>query len=228
MNEITASARAIWSSLPPIAAALIVLILGWLGSTALRFIVSKLFRIIRFDKLSAKTGLSEFLRKGNTRYTPSRLLGVIVYWIALLAVFLAVAKILDVGIYLAISQKLIQSLPNLIAGVLVAIVGSLIVAFLANVVETIALNASFPHAKLLSRVLKWLGIVIVLTVALEQAGLGRSILGFIFQVLLGAAALGAALAFGLGCKDMARDSLQRFIRNLQEKERASHGSDLEG
>jgi hypothetical protein len=68
----------------------------------------------------------------------------------------------------------------------------------------------------------------VLTVAFEQAGLGRSIVEFIFQVLLGAAAFGTALAFGLGCKDMARDSLQRLIRNLREKERTSRGPDLEG
>lgn len=228
MSEILAKGGAIWSSLPPIVAATIVLILGWLAATALRFIVSKFFVLIRFDEISAKTGISEFLRKGNARYTPSRLVGVIAYWIALLAVLLAVSSILDVGIYQAISKRLIQSLPNLIAGTLVAIVGSLIVAFLANVVETITLNASFPHARLLSKALKWLGIVIVLTVALEQAGLGKTIVEFIFQVVLGAAGLGVALAFGLGCKDIARESLQRLIRNLQEKERASRGPDLEG
>jgi hypothetical protein len=228
MNELLSSVGTIWSSLPPFAAALIVLVFGWLAAAAIRFLVSKFFLVIRFDKLSAKTGLSEFLRKGNAKYSPSRLVGVIAYWIALLAVFLSIARILDLGIYVAISGKLVQALPNLIAGALVGIVGSLIVAFLANVVETIALNASFSHARILSRAIKWLGIVIVLTVALEQAGLGKSIVEYIFQILLGSAAFGAALAFGLGCKDMARESLQRLIRNLREKERVSRGSDLEG
>jgi hypothetical protein len=228
MSDIVAGAGAVWSSLPPIAAALIVLVAGWLAASIIRFVVSRLLLLIRFDSLSAKTGISEFLRKGNAKYTPSRLIGVIAYWITLLAVFLAVAKILDLGIYQSISQKLVQALPNLIAAALVAVVGYLIVAFLANFVLTLALNASFPHARLLSRAIKWLGILIVLTVAFEQAGLGKSIVEFIFQVLLGAAGLGLALAYGLGCKDMARESLQRLVRNLRERERTSRGSDLEG
>lgn len=44
----------------------------------------------------------------------------------------------------------------------------------------------------------------------------------------GSAAFAAALAFGLGCKDIARDAMLRFLRNLREKGRAEKGPDLEG
>jgi hypothetical protein len=229
VNEILEGIAGAWASLPAAAAALIVLAGGWLGAFALRFAVAKLLQLARFDRLSDRTGLSEFLRKGNVKYSPSKLAGAIAYWIALLAVFLEVARRLDLDIYLAISGKLAAALPNLAAGLLVAVVGYLIVTFIANFTLTIALNASLPHARLLSRAIKWLGAVVVVTMALEQIGLGRSIVEYIFQAMIAAIALGAALAFGLGCKDMARDALQRGLRNLREREREGQGgSDLEG
>jgi hypothetical protein len=218
----------VWAAFPVPVAALVVLILGWLAAFAIRLLFTKLLQLIRFDKLSAKTGLSEFLRKGNVKYSPSKLLGVIVYWIALLVAFLQVARILDLDIYLALSGKLTQALPNIAAGLLIAVVGYLIVSFIANFVLTIALNASLHSARLLSRLIKWLGVVMVVTMALEQIGLGRSIVEYIFQIFLAAIALGAALAFGLGCKEMARDTLQKVMRNLREQERGSRGPDLEG
>ena len=228
MNELLDRFYSIWSSIPAPVAALVVLVVGWLAAYIIRIIISKFLLLIRFDKLGAKAGLSEFLRKGHVKYTPSRLAGVIIYWLMLLVVFLSVARILDLDIYLALSGKLIQALPNILAGLLVAIVGYLIVSFSIDFVLTIALNASIASARLLSRVIKWLGVIIVVTMALEQIGLGRSIVEFIFQILLAAIAFGSALAFGLGCKDMARETLQKIIRNLREQERGSNGSDLEG
>jgi hypothetical protein len=228
MSEVLDLVISTWESFPGAAQAALVLVLGWLAALAIRFLVGNAFRIIRFDTLSAKTGLSEFLRKGKVKYSPSSLVGVFAYWIALLAAFLQVAKILDRGIYETIAQRIAGALPNVASALLVAIVGYLIVSFIANFVLTIALNASLANARLLSRALKGLGIIIVVTMALEQIGLGQSIIEYIFQIVLAAAALAAALAFGLGCKDLAKDAYQRLIRNLRERDRGSRGGDLEG
>jgi hypothetical protein len=228
MVEIAARIASIWDAFPPLFRAAIVLALGWLAACIVRFAISKLLFLVRFDKLGKRAGLSEFLRKGHVRYTPSQLVGVIAYWVALLSAFLLVARTLDVEIYRALSEKLVQAVPNLFAGILVAIVGYLVVSFIANFILTIALNASIKGASLLSRAIKWLGVVIVVTMALEQIGLGRSLVEFIFQVLLGAMVFGAALAFGLGCKDMAKEFLQKVLRNLHEQERGAGKQDLEG
>lgn len=228
MEGFFAQFAAFWNALPPGLAAFIVLVFGWLAAAALRFLVTRFLLAVGLDAIGERTGLAEFLRKGNARYTPAHLTGVIVYWLAVLIVLLEVAKILDIGIYHDITGRITAFLPNLVVGTLIAVVGSIIVTFLANFVQTIALNAAVPNARLLARVIRWLGIIIVITIALEQAGLGKSIIDFIFQIVLGAAAFGTALAFGLGCKDLAREFLLRLIRNLHEKERTTKGSDLEG
>ncbi len=40
--------------------------------------------------------------------------------------------------------------------------------------------------------------------------------------------MASTLAFGLGCKDLARDAAARFLQNLREKRRTDSRPDLEG
>jgi len=93
---------------------------------------------------------------------------------------------------------------------------------------TIARNASFPHAQLLSQVTKFLGFILVFSLTLEQIDIGTTMIASLFQIVLGAVAFGVALAFGLGCKDMARDAMERFLHELKEKSRIGGDSDMEG
>lgn len=228
MNDALNGLLALWEASPAPLRALAALAAGWVAALAARFLVSRLLLAARFDRLAERSGLSEFLRKGRVGYAPSRLGGAVAYWAALLLVFLEAAKILDEDIYLALAGRLSQALPNLAAGLLIVVVGYFVVSFISNFALTIALNSSFHGARALAKAIKWLGVVVVATMALEQLGLGRSIVEFIFESAIAAAALGAALAFGLGCKDIARDSAKRFLQNLRESERESRGPDLEG
>lgn len=228
MNELIVNAGSIWSSLPSALRAVVLLCGGWVAANLLKHAMTAFLTLVRFDRMGEKTGFSEFLRKGNTRYTPSRLVGVLVYWITLLAAFMEILRILDPEVHSAFSAQIAKALPDLAAAALIVVVGCLLASFLSNFILTIALNSSMPNARLWAKVVRYLSVAIVVTLGLEQAGLGRSIVEFIFQILFGAVSFGAALAFGLGCKDLARDSMQRFISNLRERERDRQGTDLEG
>ena len=50
----------------------------------------------------------------------------------------------------------------------------------------------------------------------------------LIQILFAAIVFGAALAFGLGCKDLARDAFTRVLQSLREKKRTDGRADLEG
>jgi hypothetical protein len=228
MNEVLARLGALWGGAPLPLRVLGLLALGLLGATVLRFLVTSLLHLVRFDRMSERTGIADFLRKGNAKYTASRLVGALLYWLVVLFTLLRVLALIDYGTYLELTGRLARALPSLVAGLMILVIGGLLVSFFANFLLTIALNASFPNARLFSRAVKYLGYAVVASAAVEQVGLGQSIVQFIFEILLGAAAFGTALAFGLGCKDLARDAMQRFLRNLREKERGGKGPDLEG
>ena len=72
------------------------------------------------------------------------------------------------------------------------------------------------------------GYILVAGLALTQVDLGRTLISTMVQILFAAVAFGLALAFGLGCKDLARDAASRWLQNLREKRRSDGRSDLEG
>jgi hypothetical protein len=215
-------------SLPSWVRALMVLVAGGGSAFLLRLICWKLLPLIRFDALCARIGVSEFLRKGQVSRPPSRLVGTFAWGVVLVVTFFQVSRQLDIEVVTSFSRQLADAVPHLLAAFFVVAVGLVVVSFIGNFVMTVARNAAYPHARLVARVVKIAGIVLVLGLALEQLDLSRSLIIALFQILFAAAAFGAGLAFGLGCKDLARDAMLRFLRNLRERERAGKGPDLEG
>jgi hypothetical protein len=228
MNELSETIAAAWTSLPPILAATLSLVIGWLAAFALRLLVSGFLGLVRFDHLSERTGFSEFLRKGGAKYSPSKLVGTIAYWIVILVALYQASSALEPRIAQSLADKAIEMLPGLFAAFFVVVLGTVLVSFLANFALTIARNAGIPSATLIGRSIKLIGIILIVTVALEQIGLGKTILSTMLLLLFAALAFGTALAFGLGSVELARGAMQKFLRNLKERERGSKGSDLEG
>ncbi len=227
METILNSFRQGWQSIPPWLQVLPLLFGGWLMAWLLRLLVAGLFRLIRFDRACERTGFNEFLRKGRVGYTPSKLVAAVIFWIALGSVFVAVAQRLDVEFVRVLSARWGEVIPALIVATLMGILGIAAVIFVANFVMTVARNAGFAHADLLARIIKWVGVILVCLLAFEQVSFGKTLLAPLVEILFGAVALGAALAFGLGCKDLARDAVLRVLASLRERRQPGPKSDLE-
>jgi hypothetical protein len=217
-----------WRSLPPWVQTIPLLFGGWVLATALRLLVSGFLGMIKLDRLGERAGINEFLRKGMVNYLPSKLAGVMVFWIVLGGVFVKAARMLDVGIVKVLSTRLGEILPEFIVATLLGVLGIVVVTFLGNFTRTLARNAGFPHADLVGRVIKWIGTILICLIAFEQVSIGKTLLTPLVEILVGAVAFGTALAFGLGCKDIARDFAQRMLAMLRERHRATTKSDLEG
>ncbi len=228
MKQILETVSGAWAVIPAILKALITLVAGWIIAIFARFMSTKILQWVKFDHMSEKTGLTSFLRKGNVTYSPAKLMGLLWYWVLLIITFFLISRTLDISVVNSLSDQFFVLLPSILAAVFIVIIGVIVIGFVANFTITIARNASVPNARLLGRSIKYVGNILVITIALDQVGLGKTIISSMFQLLFGAAVFGVALAFGLGCKDIARDAAQRFIATLREKERSPKGTDLEG
>jgi len=217
-----------WTSLPRPLAAAIVLAAGWAIAFFTRFVVTKILMIAKFERMSEKTGFAEFLRKGGVEYSPSKLIGIIAYWLILLITFLTASRVLDIAIVNSVSEKILESLYGWLSAFFIVVVGAIIVSFLSNFIVTIARNAGIANASLLGKAIKYAGDILIAALALDQIGIGKNIISGMLGILFAALALALALAFGLGCKDIARETMLRFMRNLRERQRDSQSNDLEG
>lgn len=216
-----------WQRIPEGFRGLGILLAGLLVALLTRLLVGRVLEKLRFNQFCDRTDISEFLRKGKVRYSPARLVGLLLFWLVLLVTVLWAHHAVGGGLAKTLLTDIQTALPIWVKAIGVFIVGYALVAVCANVLGTISRNAGFPYASLLAGVVKWLGLLLVSTAALEQVGIAVQVIITVLQIVLGAAALALALAFGLGCKDLARDAMQKFLEHLRERHRNT-GPDLEG
>ncbi len=92
-----------------------------------------------------------------------------------------------------------------------------VATLLKNIVQTAANNAGLSQTKLLSKAVEVIVIAFAVFVALEQLNIGIKITELTVAIILGSVGLGLALAFGLGCRDIAGKSVNEFIEKLKSK-----------
>ena len=84
-----------------------------------------------------------------------------------------------------------------------------------------AVNAGYRSPRLWSGLVRFAIWILTLSMALEQVGLARQTVVAAFSIVFGAVMLALAVAFGLGGRDLARQTLERYVgdkENEREKE----------
>ena len=83
------------SFLPKLAAAIVMLVVGWGVAKFIRRIAIRLLRLLRVDLLAERSGVEDFLIQGGVRLTAVTILANLLYWLILLTVILAVLIVLQ-------------------------------------------------------------------------------------------------------------------------------------
>ena len=196
---------------------LIILIIGWLISKLIRTIITKALRAIKLDEISDRIELEALLEKGGIGYSLSELIGVICYWLALLVTFMVAINSIGLTIAAELLNKVVLYIPNVIAAVFILILGMFAATILRNIVLTAANNSGLSHGKLLAKVVEVIIILFAIFMALEQLNIGILVTQMTLSIVLGSLGLGLALAFGLGCKELAGKTVAEFVDKLKKK-----------
>jgi len=216
-----------WDASPSIVHGLLVLIAGWVVALAVRALVRGILMLFRFDSFADKVGLGEFLKNGRVQHRPSKLVAMFAYQLVLLGTFLIASRALDIAAVTSITDKLFDYLPSVAAAIFVAVIGWMVVSFLCNVIETIARNTALTNVRAVVATFRYIGFAVILLLASDQLGFGKSLLSQLLVIAFAALCLGLAIAFGFGSVDLARGAVQGFLKNL-DKKRGADKEDEEG
>jgi hypothetical protein len=192
---------------------LVILIIGWIFSRILKFVIEKLLKSIKLDELADKIELDSLFAKGGITYTLSELIAVVFYWLGLLVTFVIAFNAVNLPIAADLLNRVVLYIPNVIAGIFILILGMFVATMLRNIVFTAANNAGLSQAKLLSKIVEAVIVVFAVMITLEQLGIGARIIELMVSIILASIGLGLALSFGFGCQDLAK----RFMNDLVEK-----------
>lgn len=197
--------------LPNVLAMVIILSVGVFTAWAMGHLVERLLRVIGLDHLSNRLGVSAALARGGVKTDPSRIAGRAAYWVVLVFAAMAGLGALNLEPINEFARSFLAYLPHLFTSALILVAGYLLSNFVSQAVLIAAVNAGLPPARLVAACSRWGVQLIAVAMALEQLGIARNIVVVGFGITLGGVVLAAAIAFGLGAKDLAKEFLERRL-----------------
>jgi len=203
----------IMAYIPVLLGALVILIVGWIVAKAIKRIVDWLLKVVRFDTLADKAGISGILRKGDLKISAREVVSSIVYWLIIIMVLVMAVDALGLPKGSDVLAGLFAYVPKVIAALLVLVVAMFLASFVSGIVRIAAGNAKLPKPELLAGICRWAIIIFAVTISLAQLGIAPLLVTATFNIILGGVCLALALAFGLGGKDAAA----RYLEELKEK-----------
>lgn len=206
----------VWSYVPAIAGAIVILVVGWLIAKVIETVIVRVLKAIRLDTASDKAGISNVLAHGEIKLTISELIGAVVYWIIILVVIATALGTLNLTVASELVSRLIEYVPNILGALFILIVGAFVADFVAAVVRTAAGNAGLKKAAALAKVTKIILVIFAVVIAIEQLKIASTLIVLAVNILLISIGIGIALAFGLGCKDIAGKFVQDVINDMKK------------
>ncbi len=193
---------------PKLIGALLILLIGWFVARLIRSAVETILTRVGFDRLLDRAGLSNTLK--NAGYSASGLVARIIYWIALLIVFLMAAETLDIGALTELLQGLIAYLPLIIVAMVIIVVAAALGAFVADLVKPWADQQNIGW---LDNAVRWAILGFGIFASLNTLNVAEEIVNTLFIALLATVGVSLAIAFGVGGIKAAEGWWNRMLPN---------------
>jgi hypothetical protein len=199
--------------LPRLAGALAILVIAWIVARVLRSVLLRYLPRTGMDRAVHSGTTGQYVARYASGFQPSAVIAAIVFWLVLLFGILLALTTLGIEALDNFIAEVVGYLPNVIAAILILVVAVAIAGAIAGGVSKLMGDT------VLGKIVASVAPVIVLTVAvfmaLVQLRIAVPIVTGAFYIILGAIALGAALAFGLG----GRPAAQRMLDSAYERGR---------
>jgi Conserved TM helix len=201
--------------IPNLIGFLLILLVGWLIAKIVRTLVTKGLEALGLDKALNDSAAGEYVEKFSPGASPSRLIGAVAFWFIFLFVLTAAFSALKIPAVTAFMTEVLNYLPNVIAAVIIFVIAAAVAGAIGGVVAK--LLGDTPTGKVVASVVPALIMVIAVFMILNQLRIAPAIVSITYTALIGSVALGAALAFGLGGRDVAGRMLQDAYDKGREK-----------
>ncbi len=202
----------ILNALPAIFGALLLIGIAYFAARLVGTFVTNVLNGIGFDRVLSWIGVGGEVAEG--RRTPSEIVGYLVIVAIMFFAVIEAANMLGFTILADLVSKLLVAAGGVLLGLVIFGLG----LYLAGLAHRVIRDAGGSQAHILAPVARIAIIVFSGALALSQMGIAEEIVNLTFGLLLGAIAVAAALAFGLGSREIASRELERLLENLRRPE----------
>lgn len=172
----------------------------------LRFVLTK----VRFDRIVGRVGVDRALQRLGIRQELTVLIPRLTYFLVLL---LFAKTAVDALGLVAISNAIgafFSYLPNIVAALVLLILGSTVGQFAGQTVSESAANSGVEFAPALGRLVSGVILFVCAMMAIAQLKIDTDIVRIVTSFILGGAALAFGLSFGMGTREIVRNIAAGF------------------
>jgi hypothetical protein len=200
----------IW--LPRLVGFLAILLVGYIVAKMLGGVLTRVLKRAGFDRMLERGAGGSLVMR--VIQSPARLMGTLTFWVVFLGALSIAVDVLGVAALEDLVRSVWGYIPNILAALLIFIVAGAVATAIATLVERTM--GDTPTGGIVKTVAPVLVMAIAMFMILDQLEIATNIVTITYAALIGAVALGMALAFGLGGRDVAARLLESAYQKGQE------------
>lgn len=214
-NSVERGFDTFFAFLPNLLGFLVLLVVGYLVAKVVGGLVSKALGKAHLDEHMHRTDAHGFVERVMPGASVERGVGRVVFWLVFAFFLFAAIGALKIPAVTTFMNQVLAYLPNVIVAMLIFVVAALVSGAVAAGVTKVM--GDTPTGKIVAAVVPAVVMVIAIFMILDQLQIAEQIVTITFAAIMGALALGLALAFGLGGREVAG----RLLEDAYEKGRAA-------
>ena len=197
-------------AIPNMVGAALLLALAYFVGKIVADIVTDLLTGLGFNQFVSRLGWSRVASE-TTVQTPADIVGTIVLVAIMLFAAMEAAGLMGFEFLAVIIADFLTFGGRLLLAVVIVAIGF----YLANLAQELILSSGGENAVVTGRLARWAVLIFTGAIALKELGVADAIINLAFGLTLGAIALAAAIAFGLGARDVAGREAERLVDALR-------------
>ncbi len=201
----------ILNALPVIFGAFLLIGVAYFVAQLLGTFVTNVLTGIGFNKVLEWIGLGSG-EETEGRRTPSQIMGYLTVIAVMFFAAIEAANLLGFTILADLVSRFLVGAGGVMLGLVIFGLG----LYLAGLAESVIRDTGGSQAHILAPSARIAIIVFSGALALRQVGIAEDIVNLSFGIILGAIAIAAALAFGLGAREVAGSEVERWLKSLKK------------
>jgi hypothetical protein len=214
-NSLESALTDLLSFLPKLIGFLVILLIGYLVARLVKSVIARLLGRFHVDRRLHESPAGNYVEKFSPGASPSRLVGSVAFWLIFIVALTAAIGALQIPAVTAFMNQVLAYLPNVIVAILIFVLAAAIGGAVGGLVHRTM--GDTPTGRLVRSAVPGLVMAIAVFMILTQLDIAPEIVQILFTAIVGALALGLALAFGLGGREVAGRILEEAYQRGQEQ-----------
>ena len=196
--------------LPHFVNGLIILIVGYLISIAIRWLVRFVLHHIHLQDLADRAGIVAALRGLGVRAPLPTLIAQVVFFFLFLSFATAAVRLMGLNAVADLLNSILTFIPKAISAAILILFGSMLARFFGNTITAVADTVNISYSNVLGKIIEYAILAFVVVLAISTLGVDTTVLTTSLTIIIASVGLAIALTFSLGSRESIKNVIAGF------------------